>query len=65
MSDFDCCDNGEHDTEPAELSTPQLVREHVANRQMAARGERTTNAQHNRHGAVVAELRARGVLDWR
>jgi len=62
VADFDCCTNGEHD-DPTASSTPQLVREHVANRQMAARGEHATNAQHNRHGAVVAELRRRGVLD--
>lgn len=48
---------------PAEMTTPALVREFAARKAADARGDVCTRVQHDRHGAVVTELRARGVLD--
>lgn len=45
-----------------EMTTPKLVREFTAIKCADARGERVTDAIHNRLSEVVNELRKRGVL---
>ncbi|WP_405061940.1 hypothetical protein OG474_09865 [Kribbella sp. NBC_01505] len=51
------CPGGCATESPADMSTPALVRE------FARRDGVKTSAQHNRHCAVVDELRSRHVLD--
>jgi hypothetical protein len=49
--------------DPQTMTTPELVREFVERKMSNARGEVPTARQHARLGAVVTELRARGVLN--
>jgi hypothetical protein len=53
--------------EPSEMRTPDLVREFVQIKQQdvrnAFKGVKSTSSEHSRLGAVVNELRSRGVLD--
>ena len=49
--------------ELTEATTPALVREYTARKVADARGLGCTRTQHERHQAVVTELRRRNVLD--